>query len=53
MLETDDWIYKTPPHSSIETKLWELLLNLGRKEQILGVQVCVSLHMSVKFLNRN
>lgn len=40
MLETDNWIYKTPPHSSIETKLWELLLNLGRKEQILGVQVC-------------
>jgi aarF domain-containing kinase len=41
MLETESWVHKSPSHSSVETKLRELLLNLGREDQILGVQVCV------------
>lgn len=41
MLETESWVHKTPSHSSVETKLRELLLNLGREDSILGVQVCV------------
>jgi len=41
MLETESWVHKSPSLSSIETKLRELLLNLGREDQILGVQVCI------------
>ncbi|KAG0571499.1 hypothetical protein KC19_VG016500 [Ceratodon purpureus] len=40
-LETESWIHKSPSHSSVESKLRELLLNLGREDQILGAQVCV------------
>lgn len=40
-LESSSWIHKTPSHSTVETKLRELLLDLGREEQVLGVQVCL------------
>lgn len=48
-LETESWVHKTPSHSSVETKLRELLLNLGREDSILGVQVRF---FSVPKLNR-
>ncbi|KAG8636469.1 uncharacterized protein LOC110602898 [Manihot esculenta] len=34
------WIYDTPPHSDVETKLRQLLIELGNEEKILGIQVC-------------
>lgn len=49
-LETDSWVHKTPSHSSVETKLRELLLHLGREEQILGVQVRVLVRQIYIFL---
>ena len=41
MLESESWIHKSPSLSTVETKLRELLLELGREEQIMGVQVCL------------
>ncbi|KAJ9167570.1 hypothetical protein P3X46_019192 [Hevea brasiliensis] len=34
------WIYDTPSHSDVETKLRKLLVELGNEEKILGIQVC-------------
>ncbi|KAL5558780.1 hypothetical protein UlMin_034991 [Ulmus minor] len=36
----DQWIYDTPIHSNIESKLRQLLIELGRNDKILGIQVC-------------
>lgn len=41
MLESESWIHKSLSLSTVETKLRELLLELGREEQIMGVQVCL------------
>lgn len=34
------WIYDTPVHSDVETKLRRLLVELGNDDKILGIQVC-------------
>ncbi|TYI25751.1 hypothetical protein E1A91_A05G069300v1 [Gossypium mustelinum] len=34
------WIYNTPVHSDVETKLRQLLVELGNNDKILGIQVC-------------
>ncbi|KAF7817160.1 putative ABC1 family protein [Senna tora] len=34
------WIYDTPVHSDVEAKLRQLLIELGRNDKILGIQVC-------------
>ncbi|KAF9681394.1 hypothetical protein SADUNF_Sadunf06G0221200 [Salix dunnii] len=34
------WIYDTPVHSDIEAKLRQILVELGNKDKILGIQVC-------------
>ncbi|KAL7001850.1 hypothetical protein U1Q18_002998 [Sarracenia purpurea var. burkii] len=34
------WIYDTPVHSVVETKLRELLVEFGNDDKILGIQVC-------------
>ncbi|KAG8656749.1 hypothetical protein MANES_03G001800v8 [Manihot esculenta] len=34
------WIYDSPSHSDVETKLRQLLVDLGNEEKILGIQVC-------------
>ncbi|POO03895.1 Lipopolysaccharide core heptose(II) kinase [Trema orientale] len=36
----NQWIYDTPVHSDVETKLRQLLLELGSNDKILGIQVC-------------
>lgn len=35
----DRWIYDSPPHSHVETKLRRLLIELGNNDKILGIQV--------------
>ncbi|CAM6051335.1 unnamed protein product [Sphagnum compactum] len=40
LLEISSWICNTPSHSPTETKLRELLVELGHKQRVLGVQVC-------------
>jgi hypothetical protein len=37
-----------PPHSPTKTKIWELLVELGRKQQVLGVQVWLSVFFQIK-----
>ncbi|XP_002527984.2 uncharacterized protein LOC8282084 [Ricinus communis] len=34
------WIHNTPVHSDVETKLRQLLIELGNEDKILGIQVC-------------
>ncbi|KAJ8758671.1 hypothetical protein K2173_000392 [Erythroxylum novogranatense] len=34
------WIHDSPVHSQVETKLRQLLLELGNSDKILGIQVC-------------
>ncbi|XP_058009946.1 uncharacterized protein LOC110636745 isoform X2 [Hevea brasiliensis] len=34
------WIYNAPSHSDVEIKLRKLLVELGKEEKILGIQVC-------------
>ncbi|XP_047176518.1 protein ACTIVITY OF BC1 COMPLEX KINASE 8, chloroplastic-like isoform X2 [Vigna umbellata] len=36
----DRWIYDSPVHSEVESKLRQLLIELGNNDKILGVQVC-------------
>lgn len=36
----DQWIYDTPVHSDVEAKLRRLLVELGKDDKILGIQVC-------------
>lgn len=36
----DQWVYDTPAHSDVETKLRQLLVEMGNNNKILGVQVC-------------
>ncbi|KAF3446469.1 hypothetical protein FNV43_RR11648 [Rhamnella rubrinervis] len=36
----DQWINHTPVHSDLEAKLRQLLVDLGRNNKILGIQVC-------------
>lgn len=35
----DQWIDDTPVHSDVEAKLRQLLVDLGRNNKILGIQV--------------
>lgn len=41
------WIYDTPPHSDVETKLRQLLIELGNEEKILGIQVCTIIQLFI------
>ncbi|KAI5673036.1 hypothetical protein M9H77_13400 [Catharanthus roseus] len=34
------WVFDTPVHSEVETKLRNLLIDLGNADKILGIQVC-------------
>ncbi|PQM34282.1 uncharacterized protein Pyn_29596 [Prunus yedoensis var. nudiflora] len=36
----DQWVYDTPAHSDVEAKLRQLLVEMGKNNKILGVQVC-------------
>ncbi|XP_022936672.1 uncharacterized protein LOC111443195 [Cucurbita moschata] len=36
----DQWIWRTPAHSDVESKLRQLLIKLGNEDKILGIQVC-------------
>ncbi|XP_023535636.1 uncharacterized protein LOC111797019 [Cucurbita pepo subsp. pepo] len=36
----DQWIWRTPAHSEVESKLRQLLIKLGNEDKILGIQVC-------------
>ncbi|KAI4316173.1 hypothetical protein L6164_024179 [Bauhinia variegata] len=38
--ENHKWIYDSPPHSLVEDKLRNLLIELGNQDRILGIQVC-------------
>ncbi|CAL1385289.1 unnamed protein product [Linum trigynum] len=38
--ESTEWIHDTPIHSDVEVKLRQLLVELGKEEKILGIQVC-------------
>eukprot|EP00249_Psilotum_nudum_P017936 c26558_g1_i2 orf=399-3233(+) len=38
--ENSEWVYATPLHSGIERKLRELLIDLGKQQKVLGIQVC-------------
>lgn len=33
------WVFDTPVHSEVETKLRNLLIDLGNADKILGIQV--------------
>jgi hypothetical protein len=48
LLETSSWICNTPSHSPTETKLRELLVELGRKQRVLGVQVWLSVFFQIE-----
>jgi hypothetical protein len=48
MLEISNWICNTPSHSPIETKFWEHLVELGRKQQVLRVQVWLNVFFQIK-----
>lgn len=39
-LDASSWIHSGPVHSEVESKLQKLLLELGRQNKILGIQVC-------------
>ncbi|CAJ1972299.1 unnamed protein product [Sphenostylis stenocarpa] len=36
----DRWIFDSPVHSDVESKLRQLLIEMGNKDKILGIQVC-------------
>jgi hypothetical protein len=52
LLEISSWICNTPSHSPTETKLRELLVELGRKQQVLGVQVWLSVFFQIELSQR-
>jgi hypothetical protein len=52
LLEISSWICNTPSHSPTETKLRELLVELGRKQQVLGVQVWLSVFLQIELSQR-
>jgi len=37
----DKWIFDSPVHSEVESKLRQLLIDLGNNDKILGIQVHV------------
>lgn len=40
LTDNSGWIFDSPVHSQVETKLRHLLLELGRQQHITGIQVC-------------
>lgn len=40
LTDNSGWIFNSPVHSQVETKLRHLLLELGRQQYITGIQVC-------------
>ncbi|XP_045811188.1 uncharacterized protein LOC123905566 isoform X2 [Trifolium pratense] len=36
----DGWVFNSPVHSDVESKLRKLLIELGNNDKILGIQVC-------------
>ncbi|OIW03049.1 hypothetical protein TanjilG_20977 [Lupinus angustifolius] len=36
----DRWIFDSPVHSDVEAKLRQLLIELGKNDKVLGIQVC-------------
>ncbi|KAH9306762.1 hypothetical protein KI387_011166, partial [Taxus chinensis] len=40
LADNSGWIYDTPVHSEVETRLRQLLLELGRQQYIIGIQIC-------------
>jgi len=52
LLETSSWICNTPSHSPTETKLRELLVELGRKQRVLGVQVWLGVFFQIELSQR-
>eukprot|EP00252_Welwitschia_mirabilis_P011273 TRINITY_DN2536_c0_g2_i1.p1 TRINITY_DN2536_c0_g2~~TRINITY_DN2536_c0_g2_i1.p1 ORF type:complete len:761 (+),score=175.76 TRINITY_DN2536_c0_g2_i1:179-2284(+) len=38
--QNSEWIYNSPVHSHVETKLRHLLLEFGQQQRVTGIQVC-------------